>query len=521
MRVISLDDFDETESIVNADVCIIGAGAAGLYLAQRLNGSSGKVMVVEAGPGTPVLSNEIGFDCEFPDGDYRGATEGRSFGVGGTTARWGGQMLAFQASDAVRDDSSMQRAWEHIVQVGREHGSAVAKVFGVGGLVGQESRPPASEVAPFRASSLDPVLSCGLPFRKRNFAWMVERSSKTADECEVISNAVVANWIGEEVHGDFRIQELIALSPSGKKLRIRAMNYVLAAGTVETTRILCEINAAGSGRVLPDKAELGLGLSDHLSFDIAEFGDSARRLVAKTLAPRFVNSNMRNWRFVQADIGLSECRYFAHIVFPTEDSGYRVAKELLQSMQARRFPEIGFGEFFRGSVSLSKIAWHRLVLKRLYVEYGAMCRLRIDMEQRPRATNSIRLGDRFDRFGRRIPVVSWSVNGQDEADMLCARKEFLQRWSMLGVNYAAHEVHLDFNSLVKSYDAYHPVGTCRIGEDPAAVVGLDLRVRGTQNLFVLSTAVFPSAGSANPTFSLLCFAEMMAFHLGSAAASSV
>ena len=61
----------------------------------------------------------------------------------------------------------------------------------------------------------------------------------------------------------------------------------------------------------------------------------------------------------------------------------------------------------------------------------------------------------------------------------------------------------------KPHDAYHPVGTCRLGEDRESVVSPDLKVHGTSNVFLLSTAVFPSAGSANPTFSMLCFAERL------------
>jgi choline dehydrogenase-like flavoprotein len=66
----------------------------------------------------------------------------------------------------------------------------------------------------------------------------------------------------------------------------------------------------------------------------------------------------------------------------------------------------------------------------------------------------------------------------------------------------------------KPHDAYHPVGTCRMGSDQEAVVDLDLRVRHTGNLWVLSTAVFPSAGSANPTFSMLCLGEKLSEVLG-------
>ena len=63
---------------------------------------------------------------------------------------------------------------------------------------------------------------------------------------------------------------------------------------------------------------------------------------------------------------------------------------------------------------------------------------------------------------------------------------------------------------MKPYEACHRVGTLRMSPDYGAVVGLDLRVRGVEGLSVVSTSVLPSAGTANPTFLMLCLAEEFA-----------
>ena len=59
------------------------------------------------------------------------------------------------------------------------------------------------------------------------------------------------------------------------------------------------------------------------------------------------------------------------------------------------------------------------------------------------------------------------------------------------------------------HDAYHPVGTLRFGQDREAVVDKNLKVWGLNNLWAVSTGVLPSAGSANPTFTMLCLADKL------------
>jgi choline dehydrogenase-like flavoprotein len=54
---------------------------------------------------------------------------------------------------------------------------------------------------------------------------------------------------------------------------------------------------------------------------------------------------------------------------------------------------------------------------------------------------------------------------------------------------------------------YHPVGTCRMGKDENAVVGLDFRVRGVDGLRVVDASVFPDLTGGNINAVVMMVAE--------------
>jgi choline dehydrogenase len=54
---------------------------------------------------------------------------------------------------------------------------------------------------------------------------------------------------------------------------------------------------------------------------------------------------------------------------------------------------------------------------------------------------------------------------------------------------------------------FHPVGTCRMGNDSSSVVDPQLRVRGVQRLRVIDASVMPKIVSANTNAATLMVGE--------------
>jgi choline dehydrogenase-like flavoprotein len=515
-RIVDLNQSAGTGASVTCDVCVVGAGAAGLYLANRLAAAGLEVVVLEAGGQTCATGASIGIEAVFSATPYRAATEGRAFGWGGSTSRWGGLLIPHSELDLRVQSDPEAPAWGHIVDVVRDRTQTVFKTLRLGSKTDFQTLPaaklPGEASAALQRANISPIASEFLPFQRRKLTYLLSSTSKGA--VTVYLNAVATRWhFTPGPSGAGVLSKVEAATRTGTQLHVAAKSFVIAAGTIESTRILLEIDRATGERMIPRTAALGRYLADHLSCPIAQVVPEDRERAAKLLGPVFVRGRMRTFRFVVRDEARAVPKHFGHFIFDIDNAGFRFAKDLLFSLQAGTLSPRILARFPAAIGDLFSLSYHRLVTSKLHVAAGTAAHLQLDLEQAPAWDNRIQLDASSDSYGRPVAAIVWKVREADEENIKTVREALLSRWPDASTGFPRLSREQGSTDDPKPYDAYHPVGTCRMGSGPEATVDLDLKVKGSANLFVLSTGVLPGAGTANPTFSMLCLGDRLSEQL--------
>lgn len=491
---------------VQAEVCIIGAGAAGLYLASQLSRSGRSVIILEAGPARHIDSAVIGFDPVFTAFPYGGAIAGRFFGVGGSTTQWGGLLVPHSEFD-LRLGAANQDVWSHILRTVRAKSAIVLQNLGCASHSAFEEVPshvPAQARAALERNGLHMRTALHMPFRHKNLVGLLDRLPRGAAKPRVFFNAVARNWSIDRSGDQARIVRVSAVSRSGNEMLVDAENFVVAAGAIESARVLLEIDGSAERPVLRQGAATGCYLADHLSVSIADVAAGSLDKATGLFAPRFSGAWMRTIRLLEGSPSSDMPRAFAHFLFQNESPGFELARKVFRAAQARRIPSVGLTEAIAGAGDLMRLAYERYARSVLHVPAGTTARLQLEMEQGPVRGQGIRLTDRKDAYGRPEIAIHWNVSDEDLAKLKTTARRLLEAWPGPESGLPQLRPRSIDGDGTKPHDAYHPTGTCRMGDDIEAVVDCDLKVWGVGNLWVSSTGVLPSAGTANPTFTMLC-----------------
>jgi choline dehydrogenase-like flavoprotein len=144
-------------------------------------------------------------------------------------------------------------------------------------------------------------------------------------------------------------------------------------------------------------------------------------------------------------------------------------------------------------------------------------RLQCRAEQYPEPDSRITLSDQLDALGLRKACIDWHLSELERktarrmVETVGAEFERLNLGKLELSDWMRPEIE-DWRSWVK--EGNHHSGATRMADDPRqGVVDRNCRVHGIENLYISSSSVFPTTGTANPTFTIIALAIRLADHL--------
>jgi choline dehydrogenase-like flavoprotein len=521
-----LTDFRLTDrgAALSFDVCIIGGGIAGLTLANALNGQPLQVAVFEAGGMAVTAEAQAFFEADVVGAPYTGHTSGRFRALGGSSLRWGAQLLPLHRSDFEKRAHIEHSGWPIGIDDIQPYYDRVQRLLRVNAL-------------PFDASLAARIGFEPLPFDRDRFAWRYSKwarfrhrnvwdlfgaALRRSRNIHVFYNAPVLRLR----HGAApnTVTAALVASANTDAVAAHARCFVLCLGTLENARLLLASNDVAPQGIGNNHGNVGRYFHDHASFCAGRLTGVSDARIPGGFAPRFVRQVMHYPRVEltrQAQDENTCSAVFAHLQFEHgERSAFGAMRAVLRRMQAREWfvPTAAEALNIVGDFPyFARLAASFALGGRVPLPPGATCFLAADVEQEPNPDSRVYLSEKRDALGQPRLEIDWKVTERQRHSAEVFTRGLASEWRRLGLDDV--EWRIDELASLKTWqavvhDTFHQAGTTRMADSAAhGVVDRDLRIHGVENVFVAGCSVFPTGGSANPTFTMMALTLRLAEHL--------
>lgn len=507
------------------DYLIVGAGAAGCVLAERLSADPAKrVLLVEAGPRDrhPMIHIPRGVAKILSDRAHvwpfeaaRGSRDNhppefwlRGKVLGGSSSTNGmmyvrPQPADFEALAATAGEDWSWRQMARIFEAIEDHPLGPGETRGTGG--------PLRLTMPPRHSLMDALLTAGeesglravddvnepldiprIGYCPATISRGRRQSAAVAFLRPALRRKNLTVWTGvlaDRVQFDGTRAVGLDVVVSGMRERIDAHRVILAGGTLASPAIL-QRSGVGDGDLLDrlgldvvaNRPAVGQGLREHCALAMQWRLDR----------PLSINAQFSGWRLVR-----NALRYALLQDGPLASAAYDVMGQFAAHPDATR-PDM---QLIAAPFSIDK-SRPTLAMER---EAGMQIAL---YPLRPRATGSLAIASSDPAVLPSIEL-DYFADGHDRAIMINAVRKVRQIVAAAArtANVVARE-HRPGAALTSDAEildawremattAFHASGTCRMGDDQDAVVDSQTRVNGVQGLYVADLSITPQIPSGN------------------------
>jgi choline dehydrogenase-like flavoprotein len=553
-------------SRVDAEVCIVGAGPAGLTLAAELLRSPYRVLIVESGGPRPDRQTDRLVRLEFESPDFDSPNETRRRRFGGMATAWhtplshrqlGAQYLPLDPIDFERRDWVPFSGWPFGRAALQPFYDRAGVICGLGPVVHTVQTRKGQRHAPLRFRDEIITTSVNRIASGRIFTETLRRAIAASRTTTAILHA---NVVGLETDDEGkRVAAASVRCLRGPSFSIRARFFVLAAGAIENARLLLLSNTALPAGLGNGYGNVGRFFMDHLYvvsglfrpydaglfertalYDIREQHGVVRRgklTVAAEVMRReqLLNSAAELWprwgevHRVPIDSAKTLARAIRTGRLPPDARGHLRSVLSAVGPLASTGAQLGITQW-RPQPSLRYSRWSQLKRNRLRFDAFTLVH---QCEQAPNPENRVLLGDGVDALGLRVARLHWRWS---ELDLHSIRRvqeiyaEELERAGLgrlerdgdtlaaelerLGLDVGAAAPNGGKPWLFDRRGAHHHLGTTRMHRDrKQGVVDENCRAHDVSNLFVAGSSVFPTGGYANPTLTIVALSIRLADHI--------
>ncbi len=438
-------------------IAVIGAGTYGSYVIDSLlrKYPDADVTLFDVWQRGVKNEQEIGYYTALKESLYKGLSDGRFFGFGGASDKWGGQLLTFSDNDFAHPNAFMR----DVIKVDKARKDEMLAKFKI------ENKYPEHHISDELFTKTGVWLSA---FHRNFFNWFRIHKRK---QVKILTQARVVRLIADDSEG---IKEIVYLH-NGKEQKASFDYYFLTAGAFESARILL-----ASGMLKSDKVYF----SDHLSTKVFKIKGTTI-IKDEDFVFRMRGTSLITKRMIGEKDDIS---YYVHPVFNLRFPFFDCMKEVL------------FKHHFEWKyiwIALKDIphclgfAWAVLVQRKMYVLNNEWY-LYIDAEN-PAKDCYITLSDQKDAFGLQGVDVYYHV-GDKAAEVYESAKQAAK--SVLDEAGVSYEVLAEKIDVQTCEDIYHPYGMFDFKS-------MDDYFGRWRNMLVVTTGCLQRSGGINPTASLL------------------
>ena len=483
---------------LRGEVVVVGSGIAGSEVATHLARHGRDVILIESGRDRFEASIQALNDVIFlgkrhrelnPNSYYhkylppelRGVSRVRQFG--GTSNVWTGKWKYLQPSDFEERPWIPNSGWPIGFNDLLEYYRSAAKDYNFGDLEAEAMRP---EIVELRGK----IAANGL--KMSSFYWEktpTRTAMRFGDQMRRSENIrVVLGATATELNLDptcQRVTSVACRSLEGKELIVEGKTIVLATGAFETARLLL-----ASDRRIPE----GIGNANDL---VGRFYTDHPKHHTGTLKPDELTQQYAH------ELQYAPKPRFC-ICFALDDATQEEEKLLEHVLYLKPIYEKPLESLWRTVRGRPAFRDNIGLISAYRVKYVS--------EQIPHKNSRVKLSTECDVLGKRKLEVNWCFTDRDRYSIARTLELLTQRFAQAKLGT------FDFGdkppSLETMTDAAHQMGTTRMGNRPEeGVVDTNCKVFGTENLYVASSAVFPTGPSYSPTFTILALARRLGQHL--------